>query len=709
MKFKRIFAQLVLLLISSCINKNINSFFTPSDKGTINDSVLTFIAEVIFINDYYDDVDKMLQIADSTLSKYPYHPINESVKLKIQGHHNFKKGNFNTSEEYFDKALEIARNYKQDFPFFYESILNNTAEISQILFKYDEATSYILELIYFDEQNKDFTPYKRASRIYQLANILYNKGDYLSCIDFLRESFTILQNDHPTSEEDLFDNYFLKLHIIKLDANAQFNLRLYDKALMNIEYAHYLKDSILRIEPESSEFIEPISRDLEFLRAYILINKQQYQQADSILVRMTSNQSKKIGRLRKNTYKSSYLLALSKARQNKKKDAMHLLDSLENIQPEILLRNDKYTSEIYHLISAIYEALEDYKNAFIYHKLSTDITDSIKVITLLSNSVNTTKEYLDLTKKISEEKLTKDIQRSNFYSVLLMIISIALIVIITILYLRSVENKKYLTHERYLSNELKKTNEELRKSNNMLYQSELYNKFLLKYLAHDLRNPLSSIKGIVDIIRLEEDKKDLNVYLEMIETQATTSLEFITYLLKSSSTTLHKEKHSLNEVITSSIQTTSQSARKKNIFIKNNASDHLFCEFDYYKIWSLLNNLLSNAIKFSPRDSTIVIEAHKKPSTVVISIRDNGIGMSQSQIDKILSNDIVEGREGTEGEISYGIGLKISKQIVDQHNGTLKIQSEEGKGSTFIIELPCDDDSDNRTYSNNPTETLGTS
>ncbi|MFN4298400.1 MAG: sensor histidine kinase [Thermaurantimonas sp.] len=419
------------------------------------------------------------------------------------------------------------------------------------------------------------------------------------------------------------------------------------------------------------------------------------------------NQPYKYEKVKKNIYKASYLLALSNAKQGKIKQAYQLLDSLQSIQ-QIYLHNDKYSSEIFRIISRIYESLNDFKNAYLFRKKSAEINDSIQVVTILSNSDNITREYLHLNNKISEERLQKNIQKNKFLFILFLIISLTLIFIVTILYVRSNENKKHLKHERYLSNELKKINEELKRTNSMLYQSELYNKFLLKYLAHDLRNPLSSIKGLVDIIRLEDDNKDLDTYLNLIESQASTSLEFITYLLHSSSTSLHKKNNSLNEVIESSIQTTSQSARKKNVFIANKVNEPIFCYFDYYKIWSLLNNLISNAIKFSPRDSSVVINATKSDSHVSISIKDNGIGMPQSLIDKILNDDLIEGRQGTEGEESFGIGLKICKQIVDLHNGKLRIQSEEGKGSTFIIELPCED-KDILEKSDNSMETLETS
>lgn len=216
----------------------------------------------------------MLQIVDSVKSEYPEHPIFEALKYKIFGHHHFVQGHYEESEKYFDNALDIARIYKKQFPLFYETVLNNVSEISQKLYKYDEATSYIFEMIYFAEQIKDTNQFKKASRIYQLANILYNKGDYIGSIDFLRESFRILQTYKPNTNDELYETLFLKFHIKKLQASALFNIWLYDKALNTINYAYQLEDSILQIDKESIEFTKAVSAELKYLHSYILLKKK---------------------------------------------------------------------------------------------------------------------------------------------------------------------------------------------------------------------------------------------------------------------------------------------------------------------------------------------------------------------------------------------------------------------------------------------------
>ncbi len=113
---------------------------------------------------------------------------------------------------------------------------------------------------------------------------------------------------------------------------------------------------------------------------------------------------------------------------------------------------------------------------------------------------------------------------------------------------------------------------------------------------------------------------------------------------------------------------------------------------DHYMFETIIRNLISNAIKFTDRGGKIILTAKQAAGhSVGISIKDTGIGMSQSLMDNLFSLDVQTTRTGTEKEPSTGLGLLIIRDFIEKHNGKLTVESEEDRGSTFSFKLPAAD------------------
>lgn len=102
----------------------------------------------------------------------------------------------------------------------------------------------------------------------------------------------------------------------------------------------------------------------------------------------------------------------------------------------------------------------------------------------------------------------------------------------------------------------------------------------------------------------------------------------------------------------------------------------------------VLNNLIINAIKFTPIGGVIEISTQRSPEGIVISVKDNGIGIPKDAAAKIFDPFTSSKREGTSGEQPFGLGLYIARQIIDAHHGRIWFDSEPGKGTTFSVLLP---------------------
>jgi signal transduction histidine kinase len=106
------------------------------------------------------------------------------------------------------------------------------------------------------------------------------------------------------------------------------------------------------------------------------------------------------------------------------------------------------------------------------------------------------------------------------------------------------------------------------------------------------------------------------------------------------------------------------------------------------KILRVINNLIVNAIKFSPENKSIDVSLRSNSHSALISIKDEGVGIPAEIKDMIFDAFTLAKRTGTSGEQPFGLGLSISRQIVEAHGGRIWFTSEMGQGTTFFVELP---------------------
>jgi signal transduction histidine kinase len=106
------------------------------------------------------------------------------------------------------------------------------------------------------------------------------------------------------------------------------------------------------------------------------------------------------------------------------------------------------------------------------------------------------------------------------------------------------------------------------------------------------------------------------------------------------------------------------------------------------KMKRVIFNLVTNSVKFSKKDTVITLSAKINENKAIIEVIDQGIGIPEKLLTEIFNISKSGKRKGTDGEKSYGLGLNICKRIAEAHGGSINVQSQEGKGSTFTVELP---------------------
>lgn len=216
-------------------------------------------------------------------------------------------------------------------------------------------------------------------------------------------------------------------------------------------------------------------------------------------------------------------------------------------------------------------------------------------------------------------------------------------------------------------------------------------------ISHDLRSPLSSFLCLTKVFAQdlpEMKREEIQKIANSLRDSAISVFSLIEDLLEWS-----RMQRGLIEfkpgpvrlfyVISKSIESLSDLASHKHQEIQLQVSEDLFVKVDLTMLESTLRNLLSNAIKFSFRSGKILIAASlTKNNFVETSITDNGIGISSGLMSKLFQIDGQTGRNGTEGEPSTGLGLLLCKEFVEKNGGNIRVESIEGKGSTFSFTLP---------------------
>jgi signal transduction histidine kinase len=215
---------------------------------------------------------------------------------------------------------------------------------------------------------------------------------------------------------------------------------------------------------------------------------------------------------------------------------------------------------------------------------------------------------------------------------------------------------------------------------------------LLRVVAHDLKNPLSVIYMIVELMTVQEGHppEDLEM-LQLIRGASVNMNTVIQDLLSAKNihenSTIRKEQVDIQLLLRQSVDLLKYRAVKKQQKIVLASHPTCLVQVNYEQIWRVINNLVVNAIKFSPAHSTIRVNWEENDDRIIIQVADEGIGIPDHLKEEIFQPFSEAKRTGTAGEEPFGMGLYISRQIIEQHGGSIWLESSPGKGTIFYISL----------------------
>jgi signal transduction histidine kinase len=218
----------------------------------------------------------------------------------------------------------------------------------------------------------------------------------------------------------------------------------------------------------------------------------------------------------------------------------------------------------------------------------------------------------------------------------------------------------------------------------------------LAIIAHDLRSPFSSIIGILELLKMslkEFDKAEVEEYVDIVYKSANNTLVLLDNLLVWA-VSQNKEKNfkpvkiNLYELLREEIENLRTLAEQKQITINQSTGSEVNVTADLQMVKTILRNLISNAIKYSNSNGEISIDAQEDNQFVEVAIEDNGTGISSEIRKKLFKIDTLQSTPGTNNEQGTGLGLLLCKEFVELHGGSIRVESEAGKGSRFSFTLP---------------------
>jgi len=250
-------------------------------------------------------------------------------------------------------------------------------------------------------------------------------------------------------------------------------------------------------------------------------------------------------------------------------------------------------------------------------------------------------------------------------------------------------NIRDITERRIADEALKKSEEALQKLN------ATKDKFF-SIIAHDLKSPFNSIMGFSELLVEQVKNKDYNgieKFAGIILNSSQRAVDLLMNLMEWSRSQTGRmefipEHFELVDFMGEILFMFDDIAGQKSIIIKKNLPSKIPVFADKAMINTVIRNLVSNAIKFTKTGGEIIITATEKQNEILVSVKDNGVGIPHSAVDKLFRIDENYTTSGTNKEQGTGLGLILCKEFIEKHGGKIWVESEEGKGSMFSFIIP---------------------
>jgi signal transduction histidine kinase/tetratricopeptide (TPR) repeat protein len=543
-------------------------------------------------------------------------------------------GDFAQTLSYYQQSLSIAEKLKDKHLICLS--LSNIGLNYGNMGKIDEALDYSLKAYALALELGD--KLRQSGELSNQAEIYFAKKDYAKALDYARRA-TQMANELKNDYYAAFLNNSL--------ATMLFKLGQYDKALA------YFQQS-LDYYSKTNDQLGVTNTDLLIAKVYL-------------------------------AYKN-YTLA-----------GRYALESLHLAE---IKGGRKDVADAAQTLADIYETAGDYKNAVQYLKMAKNIKDTLfsdetqKKLFELQAKYKYEKEENDLKDKQAEKDLQNvhALESKKQQIVIAALIIFTLGVIIIALYQSRADKLKINRVLREKNNEIFRQKEEIEKQAEQLRIGNAQKDKLFSVIAHDLRSPFVSLQSLMTLFK--DDALPLDEVKEIIvklNVNVDHTVDLVTNLLQWASSqmngiTVSPVSFSVKNLIAEALGGVQKPAADKGIVLVDSTGMDMYIFADKDMIQLVVRNLLSNAVKFCTQGDTISVTTQKTMDAITVCIADTGAGITGEVLQKINNGESIT-TFGTSKEKGTGLGLLLCKDFIARNNGAFRIESEEGKGSSFYFTL----------------------
>ncbi len=243
--------------------------------------------------------------------------------------------------------------------------------------------------------------------------------------------------------------------------------------------------------------------------------------------------------------------------------------------------------------------------------------------------------------------------------------------------------------------EIKKSRDIIRLQNEELQLLNASKDKFFSIISHDLKGPFTGLLGLTGLILQDKGSFDFEEVIDIVyklDQSLKKQYSLIEDLLQwariqTDRIEINKNRFNVKHLVNEVIMILKNNAEEKNIQIVNKLEDDYFAYADRFMYQSVLHNLISNAIKFSFHGSQIIVSIEEKDEYLYLTIKDFGVGIKPENISKIFRIDTHFTTLGTNNEKGTGLGLILVKEMVERNGGTIIVESELNKGTSFTFSI----------------------
>lgn len=679
--------SILFLIITGCNQKK-------TESGRYSDAFIPIYKKTAELFDA-NQSEKGLQYLDSAFNELPRPAVGDRFR-----YYGFYYTEYQKVKHDHEKALLYADSMMME--------ANKTTDKTSYVANFAEA-NYAKGDAYFDlnQFNDAFQSYYQgyltgknylnnealSDYTYRMGMIMYKKAHFKAAANYFRESY---KQKIITPADNDFAAFFRKQELLDNIGLSYRHSRDNDSALIYFNKTLKFIDHNAGFFPDRKNFMAMARGVVYGNKAEVYIDKTDYPSAIELLKKSIAINLQK-GFDNADAQYSELKLAKIYAAQNQEvllvsvlKDLRNQLDTVKNIMAEAewnRLTGDYYIQK--HQLETALKHIQQYNR----------LKDSIAKESSLLRESDVNEQLANYEKANQIEQLSENNKLQKVYLYVIIIFALMASVIILLVYRNWRTSKKDVRMVNVLNKQINEQNNVLENALNELKTSSQEKDRILRTVAHDLRNPIGGIASLTAIMADDEYTDEQKELINLVKETSFNSLELINEILEATniaSIELNVEQIDINSLVGNSVELLRFKASEKGQKISfEPLPEHQELYISREKIWRVISNLISNAIKFSPTGASIFVKVVKEAGQVIISVKDNGIGIPDKLKDQVFNMFTSAQRPGTAGEKSFGLGLSICRQIMEKSNGKIWFESDSKHGTIFYISLPISGNKDN--------------